>query len=107
MRACKFSNQYYFPRRRYLSAAHVMQRRNSKHGSCSVSVGVLHPSYPAHRHITGPRGLSAYHAGPKTGVGRFQLGFFRVLYLQISLLLSDILTHVMGPIRHGKGSEAV
>ena len=28
------------------------------------------------------RGLSSHHAGPKTGVGRFQLGFFRVLYLQ-------------------------
>ncbi len=24
----------------------------------------------------------AHHAGPKMGVGRFQLGFFKVLYLQ-------------------------
>lgn len=36
---------------------------------------------------------SAYHAGPKMGVGRFQLGFFKVLYLHLGASFADYLRH--------------
>ena len=102
-----FSDRYHHLNRGYPGAARVMQGSISKCGSCSVFIGrcTLLIAKVVHTGIFISQRISSHHAGPKIGVGRFQLGFFRVLYLQ-KAVLSDILTQGMGPIRHGKGFEA-